>query len=81
MKTSGIFRAIQLALGISTIEPKAIKPAKTRNGSVKTGAAILKRAAKKRNMAKARSSRRFGAAKLKRITKKRDAEKARASKR
>ncbi len=81
MKSSGIFRAIQLALGIAAPEPKARNPPKTRNGSTKTGAAILKRAAKKRNMVKARSSRRFGAVKLKRIAKKRDEEKAKQSKR
>lgn len=57
MKT-GIIRAIQLALGIAPIEPKIRKPPKTRNGNPKTGAAILKRAAKKRNNIKVRTSKR-----------------------
>ena len=56
MKSSGIFRAIALALGIKTPELKAKNPPKTRNGGTPSGAAILKRAAKKLNMAKARAS-------------------------
>lgn len=59
MKNSGIFRAIALALGIaSTPELKTSNPPKTRNGGTRSGAAVLKRAAKKRNMAKARASKR-----------------------
>jgi hypothetical protein len=58
MKSSGIFRAVARALGIEIKEPKIGKPPKTRNGGIPSGAAILKRAAKKRNMAKARASKR-----------------------
>lgn len=58
MKSSGIFRAIALALGITTPELKTRNPPKTRNGGTHSGAAVLKRAAKKRNMAKARASKR-----------------------
>lgn len=58
MKNPGIFRAIALALGIITPSIKTIKPPKTRNGGTRSGAAVLKRAAKKRNAAKARASKR-----------------------
>ena len=59
MKSAGIFRAIAMALGIAeTPELKIGKPPKTRNGGNRSGAASLKRAAKKRNMANARASKR-----------------------
>jgi len=58
MKNAGIFRAVALALGITTPELKIKNPPKTRNGGTCSGAAVLKRAARKRNMAKARASKR-----------------------
>jgi len=64
MKTSGRFRAVALALGIRMPEikiskpPKTRQPSKTRNGNTCSGAARLKRIATKRNMAKARASKR-----------------------
>ncbi len=58
MKSSGIFRAVARALGMVMTEPKIGKTLKTRNGGTRSGAANLKRAAKKRNMAKARASKR-----------------------
>ena len=58
MKNAGMVRAIARALGITITEPKIGKPPKTSNGGTRSGAADLKRAAKKRNMAKARASKR-----------------------
>ena len=58
MKISGMFRAVARVLGITITEPKIGKPPKTRNGGTRSGAAVLKRAAKKLNMAKARASKR-----------------------